>query len=843
MKIYRNEQLREIIFPLGGIGSGCIGLSGSGHLVDWEIFNRPAKGSHNGYSQISVRTVAPDGTVNARSLTGDVQKDLMGQYSGASGYGFGYRRFSMAGFPHFESVEFVGKFPMAELHFASADFPGTVTLKAFNPFIPLDAKNSSIPAAFFEIEFTNTSTETLEFSTAFSLRNPFESSLNTDVSANGVHAVQAIHSGISREDKAYGDLTLACDAQNCHVQPYWYRGKWMDGIVTFWNEWSSGRDLTYRTYEVPDSRDHCAVQATVSVAPQQSASIHYVLTWNMPNCYNYWKPYTDENGNDVTWKNYYATLFDDSACSAMYAMQNWNDLYTRTAQFTDALHNTTLDPAVIDAASANLSVLKSPTVLRLEDGSFWGWEGCEEVKGSCEGTCQHVWNYAYALCYLFPELERSIRNYEFKYQTLESGYTMFRTSLPLTRERKPWMACVDGQMGTVIKTYREWKLSGDTEWLRSVWSTVKKVLEFAWHPENPYEWDRDKDGVLEGRQHHTLDMELFGPSSWLQGFYMAALKAAAKMALAMGEPDKAAEYTALFEKGYAWTKENLFNGKYFIQKINLNDRSIPAHFDCCDAYWNDETGEIKYQIGEGSSIDQLCAQWHCFICDLGYVFDEAQVKTALQSMWQNNFKESMRSFANPWRVFAMNDESGSVICDYPAGVRKPKIPVPYCEESMHGFEYQFAGLLVTAGMLDEAVHAVKAVRDRYNGANRNPWNEIECGSNYARSMASFALLPLFSGLKVDLVKHAVTFAPKLNTVPYRCVWSAGSGWGEMLRSESDVRIALYGGLLTLTQFTLPFADTVSAVTVDGNAVSFSWENGVLTLPNVCIHKELVVTVG
>ena len=44
-----------------------------------------------------------------------------------------------------------------------------------------------------------------------------------------------------------------------------------------------------------------------------------------------------------------------------------------------------------------MSVLKSPTVMRLEDGSFYGWEGVHEIQGSCEGTCQHVWNYAYAL--------------------------------------------------------------------------------------------------------------------------------------------------------------------------------------------------------------------------------------------------------------------------------------------------------------------------------------------------------------------------------------------------------------------------------------------------------------
>ena len=165
-----------------------------------------------------------------------------------------------------------------------------------------------------------------------------------------------------------------------------------------------------------------------------------------------------------------------------------------------------------------------------------------------------------------------MRELDVRYNLWEDGRMSFRLQLPLGRGRDGFHPCVDGQMGGVIKTYREWKLCGDDDWLRSLWPQVKLALEYAWSPANPYRWDGNKDGVLEGRQHHTLDMELYGPNAWLQGFYLAALRAGEEMAAYLGEAETAAAYRALFEKGKAWTKEHLFNGAYFDQPIGLTDQ-------------------------------------------------------------------------------------------------------------------------------------------------------------------------------------------------------------------------------------------------------------------------------
>lgn len=837
---YVGWNTKEISFPLGGIGTGSIGIGGDGRLIDWEIFNKPSKGSINGYTHFAIRAIQGD-KITAAVLNGDIQKEFIGQYKKSifTGYGFGPSNQKMCGFPHFENVEFNGEFPLALLDFKDDKFPANVNMTAFNPFIPLDAKNSSIPAAFFEFEVENITSENVEYQIALSVANPYKDSINKADINNRIKTLTLLNNGTGKDELKYGDLTLATDCDTAYTQTYWYRGGWQDSIVSFWNEFSNEKHINERIYDDQGRYDTGTLIAEIKLCPKEKKKVKFILSWNVPNNYNYWNECKNDDGTHKTWKNYYATVFENSVQTAVYSLENWDYLYNRTLNFKKALHETTMPKEVIDAASSNLSVLKSPTVLRLEDGSFYGWEGVHELEGSCEGTCQHVWNYAYALCFLFPELERSIRDMEFNFSTDENGRMGFRIMLPLGRKMTDFRACVDGQMGAVIKCYREWKISGDNKWLEANWENIKKVLEYAWSENNEDCWDLDKDGVLEGRQHHTLDMELFGPSSWLEGMYLAALKAAAEMADFLGDTQKAQEYREIFDKGYQWTKENLFNGKYFIQKVDINDKRITDKFDASPKYWNDETKQIKYQIHEGSSIDQMLAQWHADIIGLGEIFDKEQVFDALSEMMKNNYKPTMREFVNPWRIFSVNDEAGTVICDYPHGTEKPKIPIPYCEETMTGFEYSFAGLLCSRGKIDDGLKVVKAVRDRFDGEKRNPWNEFECGSNYARSMASYALIPILSGFEFDMPHKHIGFNPYI-TDNFKCIWSLADAWGNVEIDNNTVKINVYEGEINLKSLSLKFCNKISCVKIDGKNIDFEFKNGIIYFKETSISNYVEI---
>ena len=842
---YTGEYTREISFPLGGIGTGSVGLGGNGRLMDFEIFNRPNKGSLNGFTHFAIKAIK-DGKPISRVLNGDLEKDIIGQYSNGKyvGYGFGPSAKTMCGFPHFRNTVFDGEFPIAKINFADEDFPGTVIMTAFNPFIPGDSYNSSIPAAFFEFNVSNTENTALTYRIAFSFGNPYKKGKNRAKKSGGVSMLNFKNADADVIDIEYGDMTVATDAEKTFVQTYWYRGAWSDAINCYWDDFNSTADLRDRTYDAPGEYDMGTLEAEITVPAKESGKVRFVLTWNVPNCYNYWTVVYADKTKQHPWRNYYSYMFDNSEVSAKYCVDNFESLYLRTLAFKNALHNSTLPPEIIDAASANLSVLKSPTVLRLDDGSVFGWEGCHENEGSCEGTCQHVWNYAYAMCFLFPDLERSIRDIEFKYNTAEDGKMSFRVQLPIGRPMNAHRACLDGQMGAVFKCYREWKLSGDDEWLRGHWDDIKNVLEYAWSDANPDMWDRNKDGVLEGRQHHTLDMELFGPSSWLMSMYMAALMAASEMAKHLGESDKAAEYTSLYEKGCRYIKNELYNGEYFIQKVDVNDKSELLDYDDKEywhkRYWDDEADQMKYQIAEGSSIDQMLGQWHADILGLGNIFDGEQMRKALLSMMKYNYKPTMRDHANPWRVFSLNDDAGSVICVYPEGSHRPRIPIPYCEETMTGFEYSFAGLLCSRGMVDEGVKVVKAVRDRFDGKARNPWNEFECGSNYARSMASYALIPILSGFEFDLPHGHLGFKPYRDG-DFKCIWSVGGAWGEYEISGDRIILRVVEESVKLSSLGLGNVKHISAMKIDGKPVAFEFGDGNASFDTTVINSLVEIS--
>jgi uncharacterized protein (DUF608 family) len=324
------------------------------------------------------------------------------------------------------------------------------------------------------------------------------------------------------------------------------------------------------------------------------------------------------------------------------------------------------------------------------------------------------------------------------------------------------------------------------------------------------------------------------------------------MADIVKDKKSAAEYRELFEKAKKYLNEELYNGKYFYQKIDLSDRSLlepfksKNYFDgtsIYDYYWSDEHSEIKYQVGEGSSVDQMLGQWHANNIGLGEIFDRDKLMSALDTLYNVNFKKSMRDFFNPCRNFCINDESGVTICTYPEGAQKPKIPIPYAEECMNGFEYQAASLMIQSGMVKEGLEIVAAIRKRYNGEYRNPFAEMECGSSYVRSLASYTLLASMSGFEYDMHEGLISFNPYLEYSKdgyYKCFFAVGEAYGTVEVGPKYVELQVLKGELKIHKFGI-FAEPKVAY-CGGKKVDFDAEGNYAVFgATVQCNKEKNIT--
>jgi non-lysosomal glucosylceramidase len=188
----------------------------------------------------------------------------------------------------------------------------------------------------------------------------------------------------------------------------------------------------------------------------------------------------------------------------------------------------------------------------------------------------------------------------------------------------------------------------------------------------------------------------------------------------------------------------------------------------------------------------------------------------------------MRDFYNPCRVFALNDEGGLVMCAWPDHTQKPMIPIPYSQEVMTGFEYAAATLMIQSGLVEEGLQVVSAVRSRYDGEKRNPWNEIECGSNYARTLASYALLTSFSGFEFDLPHKMIGFNPiHVQDGVFQVFWSLGTGWGVYHQAPERIELEVLNGGIEIQRLCLPFLNETEIVAVQSgkNQVAFVYQNG------------------
>jgi uncharacterized protein (DUF608 family) len=815
---YTAAALREIAFPLGGIGTGTVSLGGRGELRDWEIFNRPAKGKNLPLSFFAL-WCRPEGQ---ESVARVLERQLLPPFVADRGLS----PWAMSGLPRLREATFVGTYPIAEITFSDEALPLEVSLEAFTPFTPFDDRTSGLPVAIFLWRLRNPGRVPVDVTLAYTQLNAvgydgiellqrgrrhraFGGNVNRWTEDGGVRGLRMDRPGFDGGHPGAGSLAVATPWSDVTFSEHWERSGWFDDIQNFWDDFRADGRLPEQaegTASPAGETDAGTLGLRARIGPGETVELPVVLGWHFPNLVNYWGPLDTVGGQSVIGQrmtNWYATQWPDAWAAAAETCQRLSEYTERTRAFRDVLFASTLPEEVLDAVSSQMSILRTTTGLRTSDGRFHGFEGCDDNAGCCPMNCTHVWNYEQAMAFLFPALERSVRRTDYEYNTLPDGDQKFRTMLPL-QQGLVWnyVAAADGQMGTVMKLYREWLISGDDAYLRGLWPQAKKTLEFAWKL-----WDPDRDGVMEGEQHNTYDIEFYGPNTMCGALYLGALRAAEEMARHLGDP-VADEYRRVYERGREGYDRQLFNGEFYVQSVRMPtpEEVQKGHFpQRHPPAIREGEPEPRYQYGPGCLTDQLLGQWFAHVVGLGHLLPEEHVRSAARAIFRHNFRPSLAAHESCQRAYAVNEEACLLQCTWPNGGR-PRYPFPYADECWTGGEYAAAGLLFYEGEIEAGLEVVRAVRARHDGVRRNPWDEFECGHHYARALSSWALLLALSGYEYSAPAGRLRFAPRVPAGEFRCLFTAGTAWGSVSIDEHGATVTVAEGELRL--HTLEVADRI-----------------------------------
>lgn len=776
-EVLRGGEMKYVGMPVGGIGAGQLYLGGDGRLWHWDIFNQITKTGADNYA----RPPTPSSPLTQKfTLTAGGQ----------------VRTLDQAGF---SDVSFRGEYPVGTVEYADATVPLTVKLEAFSPFIPLNTDDSSLPATILQFTVRNNVAAPVEAMLSGELENGVclnhrerdgrlrnrivrESGLTTLLCSaeevvspalprsetNSLNSNKQNHAGTLNELPDFGTLALALPGEAADLA---------DGNATApFNEKLSG-----------------SLGRKLKVAPGESVTVTFVLAWHFPNL--------SLGGALQNAGRYYATRFASAQAVAQYVASHLERLAGQTRLWRDTWYDSTLPFWFLDRTLLNASILASSTSCLLANGRYYGWEGV----GCCAGTCGHVYHYAHTAARLFPKLERQTR------EQVDFGLALQPDGAIFFRGEFNKIPAVDGQAGTILRALREHQTGADDVFLKRNWPKIKLAMQWL------IAKDANNDGLIESNQHNTLDTDWYGKVAWLSGLYLASLQGAAEMADEMGDAEFAERCRRILQVGRKNMAAQLFDGEYFINQLD------PQHLDSINS-------------GTGCEIDQVFGQSWAFQVGLPRVLPEKETVSALKSLWRYNFTPDVgpyRAVNKPGRWYAMPGEAGLLMCTFPrsdwdfkkaSGAGKPGWAAGYFNECMNGFEYQVAGHMLWEGMVMEGLAITRAVHDRYHASRRNPWNEIECGDHYARSMASYGVYLAACGFEYHGPKQHIGFAPRLTPENFKCAFTGADGWGAFVQRSAagsqTAEITLRWGSLKLKTVALQ-SNTASAAQVfcAGNPVA------------------------
>jgi non-lysosomal glucosylceramidase len=807
-EVYKKQQLRHIGMPIGGIACGQLYLGGDGKLWLWHIFKTEYSREKDHGQRFDAMTLGGHYEKPDKVFAREKRSVEQGAIIRVSSNGKSTTKTLDA--DGFNDVSFRGEYPIGKVSYNDADFPVSIALEAYSPFIPLNENDSALPTTIMNYKITNSSTENVVVEIAQWLENAVCPFVDSDAHGRRKNELSFKNDAVSlhfstsggtpelENQHGYGSMNLTL----LENEDESFGNISTDNITNLTALLDSLKPIKKHSGSSTQSfgkKSMGVLGKSLKLKPGETKDVTFILSWYFPHL----NQQENETGQllslqDIkSLKRHYANRFTSAAAVADYVVANYTQLSEATKLWNRTWYDSTMPYWLLDRSFISLNCLATNTALWFDNNRFWGWEGVE----CCPGTCQHVWQYAQGMARIFPALEKGLReNIDYGSSFQADGSMGHRDE---TAGGYGAQVAHDGHCGTIMRTLREHKMSANNRFLRDNYEKIKKSIQFIINE------DKDKDGLLEGGQHNTLDASWYGPMGWISSLYLGALAAGKEMALEVNDIDFADTCNALLVKGRKNIVEELYNGEYFIHKPDS------AHPNAINT-------------NDGCLIDQVLGQ--SFAWQVGIeerIIPQKETLSALKSIWKYNFAldaflyQQQNKPIKGARIYAASGEAGTIMCTWPKGGVEKAVPGMdkrpdtsetwlgpggYFDEAMNGFEYQVASHMVSEGMLLEGLATTRAVHDRYSPDIRNPYNEIECSDHYSRSMASYGVFLSVCGYDYHGPKGHLSFNPKLTPNHFRAPFTVAEGWGSFSQrrtgSVQENTIELAYGKLSLSTIKL-----------------------------------------
>lgn len=494
------------LFPVhqGGIGTGCVDMADDGSISSLCTFETPISCE---FSFFAAKAYT-DGKTHTATLGRDFDDSIKGKAVRA-------------------------EFPYVTTEYSGEGLPFRITLKSFNPFIPNNDTDSSIPAVLFDFEIENTSGTALDFSLCGVLENPFVSGKNT-FSGDDRANMKCVNLYGAREGAADKSLCIATNAEEISYSEFVTEAKDIKRKrAEFEKLFYSSRYLDSKSDPSKEASSPACIAAHISIPECSKANLRFVLSWFMHDC---------TNSDGELKKSFCCRYFSSADEVAAYCFSYWESFISQTDIFSKTLHTSTFPDKITRICFSDMNTLRSPCLIRLCDGEL-------VAKSNTRVTHELITAYIYTIPYFFPKLAREIEDNELitfadRAKTISEVKALLRS----TKEGDPNRKYLDMILARVLSLYRSYKISGDIKRLTEIFAYLSRSLDFVWSKYNSTSWDPDNSGILNDNYIGTLKYSA-EDKALLQGAYLEALCDASELALKAKERRIHRQYAKAYQYG------------------------------------------------------------------------------------------------------------------------------------------------------------------------------------------------------------------------------------------------------------------------------------------------------